>query len=166
MAETYSTQYNLLRVVSPRGKVAREAVLVRPKKADYTQVLVGTAADTVVLQVLPPQSALDMVLSWIYFTGFTAGMTLSLGWRAYKKTDGTIATASATGLYNVADVSNGTGILTGGMQAVATPDDNLPEVRFKDFDNAEDVILFATFGTQAPGANAVLECMFYYQNMG
>jgi len=50
------------------------------------------------------------------------------------------------------------------MQTVATPDDENPVVGaiMKDFNNRDNVVLFATFGTQAPGANAVLRGYLAY----
>lgn len=165
MAETYSTEYTALYVTKPVAKTQRQNVWLRGIPFNYTQVLAGTAADTVVLAQLPPFSMLDCVSSWIYGTGFTSGMTLSLGWKAYTDKDGVLQAASATGIFNASDVSNATFILTSGAQMQATPDDEIPGVRMKDFANATPVDLFATFGAQAPGASAVLQGVFYFLNI-
>jgi hypothetical protein len=166
MAETYSTNYNTLRVVSPRGKVSRMSPLTRYWYDTYEQILVGAADDTIILAELEPQSMLDMVLSWFYHEAFTAGATLSIGWKAYKDADGVTQAASAAGLLSAADISNATGILHGGMEAVATPDDALPVVRTKDFNNSTPVTIFATIGAQAPGVGAKLEYCLKYHTMG
>lgn len=168
MAETFSTEYTALYVTKPPAKQQRIAVSPKALPFDYTQVLAGTAADTCVLQQLPPFSQLDLILSWISGEGFTAGMTLSLGWKAYTDITGAVVAASATGLFNASDVSNTTFVLNGGMQATATPDDEIPVIaaRLKDFQNVTPVDIFATFGTQAPGANARLRGVLYYLNIG
>ena len=165
MAETYSSEYNALYIVKPVAKVQRQHVFLRGMPFTYTQVLAGTAADTVVLAQLPPYSALDCIASWIYGTGFTSGMTLSLGWKAYTDQAGAVQAASATGIFNASDVSNTTFVLTSAMQAQATPDDEIPGARLKDFANATPVDIFATFGAQAPGAAAVLQGVLYFMNI-
>ena len=166
MAEVYSAEYTATRIVSPRQKISRSAVLVRKKPFNYTHVATGTTNDTLVLEVLPPQSALDVVASWIRFTGHTSTVTLSIGWKAYKDTKGVIQAASATGIYNAVPISNNTGVLGGGMLVVGTPDDALPAVYYKDFDNAEEVVIFATYGTAAPGNGAVIQGVLAYEGMG
>jgi len=167
MSETYSLEYQALFLTKPAGKVNRVGVPLRRMPFTYTQVLAGTAADTVLLAQLPPLSELDLIASWFYFAGFTSGMTLSIGWTAYTDVNGVAQVASATGLFNASDVSNATGVLTGGMQAQATPDDELPAAAavLKDFANATPVTIFATFNTQAPGAAAVLKGVLYYTNL-
>jgi hypothetical protein len=167
MAETYSSEYTSLYISKPAGKVQRQHVFSRCQPFNYTQVLAGTAADTMVFAQLPPFSLLDLVASWFAGAGFTSGMTLSIGWKAYKDQDGVVQAASATGLYNASDVSNSTFVLTGGMQAQSTPDDSITEmtVRMKDFRNIEGVDLFATWGSQVPGAAATLQGMLYFSNI-
>lgn len=165
MAETFGLEYTALYVTKPVAKTQRQHVFPRELPATYTQVLAGAAADTVVMQQLPPYSMLDMVMTWVYGTGFTSGMTLSLGWKAYTDMDGAVQAASATGLYNAVAVSNTTFVLNGGMFAQTTPAVAIPVVRLKDFRNVTPVDLFATFNTQAPGAAAVLQAMFYFSNI-
>ena len=168
MAETFSTEYTNLVITKPTVKTQRIAISPKAFPFDYTQVLAGTAADTCVLARLPAFSQLDLILSWISGEGFTSGMTLSLGWKAYTDSSGVVQAASATGLFNASDVSNTTFVLNGGMQATATPDDEIPVIaaRLKDFQNVTPVDLFVTFGAQAPGANARLRGVFYYLNIG
>jgi hypothetical protein len=110
-----------------------------------------------------------MVLSWMRGAGFTAGMTLSLGWGAYTDKNGVLQAASATGLINATDVSNTTFVIHGGMQAQATPDDLMTELisnPYKIFDNVTPVDLFVTFNDQVPGANATLVGKFVFDNIG
>lgn len=166
MAETYGLEYTNLYITKPAAKTQRNHVWLRGMPFNYTQVLAGTAADTVVLAQLPPFSMLDCVASWVYGTGFTAGMTLSIGWKAYTDKDGVVQAASAAGIFSAADVGNATFVLTGGLQAQATPDDEIPAVRLKDFANMTPVDIYATFGAQVPGANAVLQGVLYFMNIG
>jgi hypothetical protein len=132
------------------------------------QVLAGTAADTVVLQQLPPFSQLYLPSCVFYFAGFTSGMTLSVGYKAYTDADGVVQALSATGLYSAVAVSNGTGMISAGMLTIATPDDANPVVGaiMIDFRNSTPVDIFATFNTQVPGANAVLKGYLIYSNIG
>lgn len=168
MATTYSTEYNNLYITKPVAKTQRQNVGLRALPFTYTQVLAGTAGDIVYLQQLPPFSQLFLTLSVFYFAGFTAGMTLSIGYSAYTDKDGVLQAASATGLFNAADISNGTGVLQSAMQAVGTPDDQVPAVGaiMKDFQNQSVVDVFATFNDQVPGANAVLNGVLVFSNIG
>lgn len=169
MAETYSVEYTALHITKPAAKTQRQNVALRGRQFTYTQLLAGTAADTCKLVQLPPFSALDMVASWMRGAGFTATMTLSLGWGAYTDSSGVVQAASATGLINATDVSNATFILNGGMQVQATADDIIPELiasPLKVFDNMTPVDIFATFNVVAPGANATLNGVFYFLNIG
>lgn len=167
MAETYSQEYNSLFLVRPAVKVQRYGVNVRMLPFTYTQVLVGTAADTMLLPPLPPLSMLLLPSCVFYFAGFTAGLTLSLGWQAYQDVNGVTVAANATGLFNAVAVSNATGILHGGMMSAATPDDINPVVAsiMRDLNNATPVTLVATFGAQAPGVNATLLGYLIYANL-
>lgn len=164
MAETYSTEYASLFNSAPAVKTMYTRHNPRTEPFTYTQVLAGTAADTCLLAKLPPKSMLLLPSSTFYFAGFTSGMTLSIGWQAYTDVNGATVAASATGLFNAADVSNGVGMLHGGMQTAATPDDENPVVGaiMKDFNNRSSVVIFATFGAQVPGANAVLNGYLMY----
>jgi hypothetical protein len=146
MAETYSAEYTALYVTKPPAKTKRQNVAMRVLPFTYTQVLTGTAADTCKIQQLPPFSMLFMPSCVFYHEGFTSGMTLSVGWGAYTDSAGVVQAASATGLLNAADVSNGTGMLHGGMDSVATPDDFNPVATsiLKDFDNVSPVDIYVT----------------------
>jgi hypothetical protein len=168
MAETYSTEYTNLYITKPVVKTARQNVGMRVLPFNYTQVLAGTAADTVVLQQLPPMSQLYLPSCVFYFAGFTSGMTLSVGWKAYTDVDGVVQALSATGLFSASDVSNGVGMLHGGMQTAATPDDENPVVGaiMLDFRNATPIDIFATFNSQVPGASAVLKGYLVFGNIG
>lgn len=168
MATTYSTQYQNLYITKPPVKTQGQNSWMRVLDFEYTQVLAGTAADIVYLQQLPPFSRLYLPSCVFYHAGFTAGMTLSVGWGAYTDKDGVLQAASATGLFNAADISNGTGMLHGGMNSVATPDDFNPVVTsiMKDFANMTPVDIVATFNDQAPGANAVLNGYLVFRNIG
>lgn len=166
MAETYSTEYTGLYITKPPAKQRHINLNLRFSVWTYTQVLTGTAADTLKIGKLPAGSILLPPLCVFAFAGFTSGMTLSVGWGAYTDFDGVVQAASATGIFNASDVSNGTGMLHGGMQTGATPDDDNPAVMIKDFRNATAVDIYATFGSQAPGANATLTSILVYGNEG
>lgn len=156
MAEFYGSEYTTLRVqTTPGNKVYGQGFPLLSYPFHYTQVANGTAADTIVLQVLPPKSVLDMQFSRFVFSGWTSGATLSVGWKAYKDLNGATQSLSAAGLLSVISLTVD-GAWVGGMLVVATPDDSAPVVWEKDFNNSEDVVIYATIGTQAPGANDVL----------
>jgi hypothetical protein len=121
MAETYSSEYTALYVTKPPAKTQRQSVQIRVMPFTYTQVLAGTAADTVVIAQLPPFSQLYLPSCCFYMTGFTSGMTLSLGWKAYVDKSGVTQALSATGLINALDISNGTGFFMGGMLSGRLP---------------------------------------------
>jgi len=156
MAETYSVEWTAGFISSPRGNFP--GYHFDPKYFTYVQAATGTAADTILLRQLPPHCALDMYLSWFAFSGWTSGATLSIGWKAYKDEDGTTQAASAAGLLS-AVVMTGGGAWVQGMLVVATPDDSIPVVGMKVFNNREPVTIFATIGTQAPAATNVLNGM-------
>ena len=168
MAETYSLEYTNLYVTKPPVKTVRQSVALRVMPFTYTQVLAGTAEDTCVIAQLPPFSQLYLPSCVFYHAGFTSGMTLSVGWKAYTDADGVVQALSATGLFNAADVSNGTGMLHGGLDSVATPDDFNPVASaiMKDFNNKSAVDIYVTFGAQVPGASAVLSGYLVYGNIG
>lgn len=168
MAETYSTEWTNLYRTSPVVKTMYMSRGVGFVPFTYTQVLAGAAADTVLLGKLPPKSLLMLPSCVFYFAGFTAGMTLSIGWAAYTDVDGASVAADANGLFNAADISNGTGMLHGGMQTVATPDDENPVAGaiMRDFNNRDPATIFGTFNTQAPGANAVLNGYLIFVSAG
>lgn len=168
MAETYSTEWTNLYRTSPVVKTMYMSRDMGFRPFTYTQVLGGAAADTVLLAKLPAKSMLLLPSCVFYFAGFTAGMTLSVGWAAYTDVDGAAVAANATGLFSAADISNGTGMLHGGMQTVATPDDENPVAAaiMRDFNNRDEVTIFGTFNTQAPGANAVLNGYLVYVSAG
>lgn len=168
MAETASTEYTNLYITKPPVKTQRQHVWTRVEPFSYTQVLAGTAADTCLLAQLPPYSMLLLPSCVFYFSGFTSGMTLSIGWQSYVDKDGVTQAASATGLFNAAAVSNGTGMLHGGVITLSTLDDTNPVASSiaKDFANQTPVVIYATFGAQAPGANAVLSGYLMFANIG
>jgi hypothetical protein len=168
MAETFSLEYTQLYIQKPAAKTQRQHVWLRAQPWSYTQVLVGTAADTCVVAQLPPYSMLDLVGSWMKGSGFTAAMTLSVGWKAYTDQFGVVQAANANGLYNALDVSNTAFVVTGGMNSNATPDDSLTEMAalgYKDFQNASPVDLILTFGAQAPGVGATVHGIFKFMNI-
>jgi hypothetical protein len=149
MAEFYTTEYAASFVTEPRGNNLGYHLL--PLLFNYTQVANGTAADTILLRKVPPHGVIDMYASWIAWSGWTSGATLSLGWQAYKDEDGATVAASAAGLLSVVSLTSD-GAWSHGMLVVATPDDSIPVVGLKVFNNREPVTLFVTIGTQAPGA--------------
>jgi hypothetical protein len=168
MAETYSSQYQALFVTKPPAKTARYGVSPKTVPINYAQILVGAAADTIVVAQLPPFSDLDMVASWLYGVTFTSGATISMGWKAFVDADGVTQPLSATGLLNASDIPTTGWIITAGMQSQATPDDAITEmtVRTKNFNNMSPVDIFITVNTQAPGVGAILEGRLYYSNIG
>lgn len=114
----------------------------------YTQVANGAIADTIVLARLGPKSKIDMQFSRFVFAGWTAGATLSVGWKAYKDLDGVTQALNATGLLSAISMTTD-GAWKGGILIAAVSN---PVVWYKDFNNASEVVIFATIGTQAPGA--------------
>jgi hypothetical protein len=168
MAETYSLEYTNLLITKPPVKTVRQSVAMKVQPFSYTQVLAGTAEDTCIIAQLPPFSQLYLPSCVFYHAGFTSGMTLSVGWKAYVDKNGVTQALSATGLFNAADISNGTGMLHGGMNSVASPDDFNPVSTsiMKDFENSGPVDIYVTFGAQVPGAAAVLLGYLVYGNIG
>lgn len=156
MAETYSVEYTNQFITRPGNKNYAYGARPRKQKITYTQVLAGAANDTILLMKVPPQSAISMFDSWLRWSTFTSGATLSLGWQAYKDQDGATQALSATGLLSAVSLTVD-GAWSHGMLVVATPDDSLP-VPFdeKEFNNREMVTIYATIGSQAPGVGAKL----------
>jgi hypothetical protein len=169
MAETYSTEYTNLFITKPPVKT--QGLSVHPKVFPfaYSQVLAGDIGDTCVIAQLPPFATLDMVKSWISGEGFTATVTLSMGWKAYTDRDGVVQALSATGLMNVADVTDTTFVLTAGMNSNdGTFDDHIPVIasRLKAFHNVTPIDIYVTFGTAVPGLTGELVGVLYYYNIG
>lgn len=161
MAETFSTEYTAQYITVPRGNVS--GVQFRFGSFSYTQAANGTAGDTILLIKLPPQSVVDMYRSWFAWAGWTSGATLSVGWKAYVDMDGAAQAASAAGLLSAVSLT-ADGAWSHGMLVVATPDDSNPVTAIKDFNNRDEVILFATIGTQAPGAADTLSGSLCYRH--
>lgn len=157
MAETYSVEYTSSYITVPRGNIYMGTP--RYVNFSYTQAANGTAGDTILLAKLPPQSIVDMYRSWFAWAGWTSGATLSIGWRAYTDLDGAAQALSAAGLLNAVSLT-ADGAWSHGMLVIATPDDSNPVTAIKDFNNRDEVILYATIGTQAPGAADTLSGSF------
>jgi hypothetical protein len=162
MAETYSTQYANAFISSPRGNNYAYGRAQRPFDFDYVQVATGTAGDTILLAKLPPHSTVDMYRSWFAWSGWTSGATLSIGWQAYTDEDGAVQALSAAGLLSAVSLT-ADGAWAHGMLVVATPDDSNPVVGRKVFNNRTAVTLYATVGSQAPGAADILNGSFAVQ---
>lgn len=159
MAETYSVEYtNAYTAATPARNLYRGTG--HAERFTYVQAANGTAGDTILLVKLPPHSMLVMWESWFQWSGWTSGATLSLGWQAYKDEDGATVSASAAGLLNAISLTADGG-WSHGMLVVATPDDSVPVVGYKIFNNKTEVVLFATIGTQAPGAADILNGSFW-----
>jgi hypothetical protein len=159
MAETASVQYTNAFVSSPRGNNYGYGSRKRAFPFDYVQAANGTAADTILLVKLPPHSTVSMYESWFEWSGWTSGATLSIGWQAYKDEDGTTQALSAAGLLSAVSLTSD-GAWSHGMLVIGTPDDSIPVVGRKVFNNREQVTLYATIGTQAPGAADILNGAF------
>src|SRR5262245_36155665 len=161
MAETMSVEMAAI-LSAPRGNIYAYGRAPKILQVHYTQVLAGAANDTILLGRLPPRSTWSPWKTTFRWTGFTSGATLSVGWQAYRDEDGVLQAASAAGLLS-AILLTAAGSWNGGMLIVATPDDSLPVVDEKVFNNRAEVQLYATIGAQAPGAGAVLygEIGFY-----
>lgn len=159
MAETASVQYTRAYVSSPAGNNYGYGTRKRAFPFDYVQVANGTAADTILLVRLPPHSTVSMYESWFEFSGWTSGATLSIGWQAYTDEDGATVALSAAGLLSAVALT-ADGAWSHGMLVVATPDDSVPVVGRKVFNNRSEVTLYATIGTQAPGAADILNGCF------
>jgi len=157
MAETYSVDYTSQYITVPRGNVYDGGF--RFRYFGYTQAANGTAGDTILLVRLPPQSIVEMYRSWFAWAGWTSGATLSVGWKAYTDMDGVAQAASAAGLLSAVSLT-ADGAWSHGMLVIATPDDSNPVTAIKDFNNRDEVILFATIGAQAPGAADTLSGSF------
>lgn len=151
MAETYSTEYTVLLQTTVGAKTYGPWQHMQSFPFTYTQVANGTAADTIILGVLPPRSCLCMHLCYFEWAGWTSGATLSVGWKAYRDLDGAAVALSAAGLLSAVSMSVD-GAWAGGMLVVATPDDSAPVVWKKEFSSSTEVVIYATIGTQAPGA--------------
>lgn len=162
MAEFYSVQWTNAYISSPRGNNYADVRSQRPLDFDYVQAATGTAGDTILLRRLPPHGLIDMWRSWFQFSGWTSGATLSIGWQAYTDEDGVLQPASAAGLLSAVSMT-ADGAWAHGMLVVATPDDSIPVVGRKVFNNRTSVVLFATIGSQAPGAADVLSGSFAIQ---
>lgn len=159
MAETYSVQYARAYTASPPGNNYGYGARPRHFDFDYVQAATGTAADTILLVKLPPLATVSMWNSWFEWSGWTSGATLSIGWQAYTDIDGVPVALSAAGLLSVVSMSVD-GAWSHGMLVVATPDDSPPVVGRKVFNNRSAVTLYATIGTQAPGAADILNGSF------
>lgn len=157
MAIVYSVEYNAMRIAAPHGRVYAYETRKRSMPFHFlAQTAAGTAGDTWYLGTLPPRATVVMPETWIRWSTFTSGATLSVGWLAYKATDGSTTALSAAGLLSAVSLTVN-GMWSHGMLVVATPDDSLPVVYEKDFDNMGEVSLYATIGAQAPGVGAILE---------
>ena len=151
MATFYSVEYGRAYESTPAGSNYAWGSALRTKDFTYVQAANGTAADTINLVKLPPYSTLDMFRTWFEWSGWTSGATLSIGWRAYVDADGAAVALSAAGLLSAIAMTVD-GAWVNGMLVVATPDDSLPVVGRKVFNNKTEVTIYATIGTQAPGA--------------
>lgn len=156
MAETYSTEWTASYITSPRGNNYQQGARKRGFRFNYTQVLAGAAADTILLMKLPPHSTISMYESWIRWASATATATLSLGWAAYTDEDGAAVALSAAGLLS-SILLTADGAWSHGMLIVATPDDSIPVVPTKILNNRTPVTLYATIGVAAPGVGFTME---------
>lgn len=159
MAETASVQYVRSFTASPPGNNYGYGARPRHFDFDYVQAANGTAADTILLCKLPPLATVDMWRSWFEFSGFAGGATLSIGWQAYTDIDGVPVVLSATGLLSAVPI-DADGGWSHGMLVVGTPNDSVPVVGRKVFNNRSAVTLFATINTTAPGAADILNGSF------
>ena len=163
MAIFESLEYS--RLASPARTPKNNAHGASPRNADfyYTQVALGTIGDTInLVRIDCPRMVVDMFKSWFLFTGWTATATLSIGWRAYTDVDGVPVAEDAAGLLS-AVLLTADGAWSHGMLVVATPDDSLPVVGRKVFNNRGAVTLFATIGVAAPGAGDILNGSFCFK---
>lgn len=162
MAETYSSQYtNAYRNV-PTGHNYADGRSAGIKLVDYTQVLAGAAADTILLFKLPPLSTLLMIDSAFWFDTFTATATIDIGWQAYTDaTTGAATAADADGLIDGVLLTTAS-TWSHGMLLLATPDDSVPIVNTKVFNNRDEVTIFATILVAAPGVGANLHGLFKF----
>jgi len=162
MAETNSLQYANAYVTRPTVPNYSYGAALREFFFSYTQVLVGTAADTILLCKLPPQSTLVMIMSYFEWATFTATATLSIGWQAYTDVNGAAVALSAAGLLSSLLLTTDR-TWSGGMLLTATPDDSIPVVNRKVFNNSTEVTIYATIGVAAPGVGATLSGHFMVQ---
>ena len=154
MAETYSAEYTAAYITTPPGNTYAYKTRKRTLQFSYTQVLAGTAADTIVLGKLPPKATIVMWESYFRWATFTSGATLSVGWKAYKDEDGTTQALAAAGLLSAVSLTTD-GAWTHGILA-STPAMSVPVVDEKVLNNREEVTIVATIGSQAPGVGAKL----------
>jgi hypothetical protein len=102
------------------------------------------------LQFIPPGIyRLHRDLSFIRFSAFGAGRTLSIGWEAYLDKDGTTVAASAAGLNSAADVS-AAGVLNVGT--VIT-------VGYKDFESRNGIWISSTVAVATIPVGATIDGM-------
>jgi len=161
MAETYSTQWSNAYITRPSGHNYAYGARGRVLPFDYTQVLVGTIADTILLGKLPPQSTLLMLESAFWFTTFTATATIDIGWAAYTDVDGVAVVADPDGLIDGVLLTTAS-TWAGGMLLLSTPDDSAPITNRKVFNNRDEITIFATILIAAPGVGATLNGYFNY----
>ncbi|SRR5216684_1864166 len=156
MAETYGTEWTNAYITSPRVNNYAMGARKRAFRFNYTQVLAGAAADTILLMKLPPHSTISMYESWIRWATATATATLSLGWQAYTDEDATVQALSAAGLLS-SILLTADGSWTHGVLSVSSIAAAQPVVSTKVFNNRTPVTLYATIGVAAPGVGFTME---------
>lgn len=157
MAIFESIEYARVNTTIPPG--TNYAWGARPRQGyfSYVQVANGNIGDEINLMRLDCQrTVVEMFRTWLAWSAWTAGATFSLGWRAYTDMDGAAVVASAAGLLSgvALDVA---GAWSHGMLVVATPNDSLPVVNIKAFNNRTPVVIYATINATAPAAADTFE---------
>lgn len=156
MANLFSTEWTASYIASPPGNVYGYKSRLRLMEFTFpAATAAGTAGDIWFLGKIPPKATVTMFRTAFGWTGFTTGATLSIGWEAYRDEDGLQVAANAAGLLSAMSLTVA-GLWNGGALLVPTPDDFLPVVTRRAFNNKGEVALFATIGAQAPGIGATM----------
>lgn len=115
---------------------------------NHTEVVAGDATSVQRLQWIPPGTyRLHRDLSFVRFSAFGAGRTLSIGWEAYQDKDGVTVAASAAGLCSAVDVS-AVGVTNVGI-AIATG--------YKDFESKGGIWISSTVAVATIPAGATID---------
>lgn len=158
MAETYSTEYASFLAVGGKSFIYGNGLYRYP--VHYTQLELGAADDTIVLARFGPKTLVDMSQSFFVFTGWGAGLLLSVGWRTYKDLDGVVQDEEPAGLLDELPLEDD-GAWNGGVLIIAADaTGSAPVVWEKDFNNMTEVVIFATLTGDDPPADSVLNGAF------
>lgn len=158
MAETYSAEYTTLYRTTPPGNLYGYRANYSGLPFTVAHTANGAANDTSLLVKVPPKSRIVVPLSWVRFVGFGANTTVDIGYKAYYDVNGVLVPEDADALVDGLVVSTD-GTWVGGSAIVTTAFAGI-----LDLNNRDEVTLFATYLTTAPGTGDVLSGAFTLWN--